>query len=319
MKKPAIKKAWVVLVILALYAYLAYRLVDFEQWEALQQIMAYQTSQLARILLLQLALLAINLLLESLKWRFILRPIKTISITEAISTTLTAMALGNITPARTGEHVGRIAWLPRHQRSLTLALSLLSSMVQTVVIVVALGLSLPFIIGKPTHALDWTSMGRIILTLLAVGLLVLATTILLARTTSIGYKLRRIRLLFARKIINLRYLSVTLSLSMLRYMVFATQLAIMLHAFQPDMDVRHMVALIPAYYFCITVIPSIFLADIGIKGSVALFVFAGISNNELSTLTAMFIIWLVNSAIPTLLGNFIITQKQIKKHYSPFK
>lgn len=317
MKKPALKKAWVVLVILALYALLAHRLVDFEQWEALHQLMASHPSQLAHILLLQLALLAVNILLESIKWRFIVSPIKAISIPEAIATTLTAMALGNITPARTGEHVGRMAWLPRHQRSLTLALSLLSSMVQTTVIVMALGLSLPFIIGQPTDALDWASVGRLTLTLLAVCLLLAAITIVLAKTTSIGYKLRRIRLLFARKIITLRYLSVTISLSMLRYLVFALQLAIMLNALQPEMDVMQMAALIPAYYFCITVVPSIFLADIGIKGSVALFIFAGISSNELSILTAMFMIWIVNSAIPTLLGNLIITQKQIKKHKSP--
>lgn len=318
MKKPAIKKAWVVLIILALYAYLTWRLVDFEQWEALRHLMASQTSQLARILLLQLALLAVNLLLESLKWRIIVSPIKVISIPEALATTLTAMALGNITPARTGEHVGRLAWQPRHQRGLTLALSLLSSMVQTIVIVVALGITLPLIIGNPTHTLDWASMGRIALTLVTAGLLLGIITILLTRTTSIGYKLRRIHLLFARKIINFRYLSVTFSLSAIRYLVFAIQLGIMLQALQPDMDVRQMVGLIPAYYFCITVVPSIFLADIGIKGSVALFVFAGISSNELSILTAMFMIWLINSAIPTLLGNLILTRKQIKTHYSAF-
>lgn len=302
------------MVILALYAYLTHRLVDFEQWEALHQLMANQTNHLVHILLLQMVLLAVNLLLESFKWRFIISPINTISIPDAIGITLTAMALGNITPARTGEHVGRIAWLPHHQRSLTLALSLLSSIVQTLVIIMALGLSLPFIIGQPKLALDSATIIRITLIITAVSLLVVTITIVLARTTSIGNKLRDIRHLFASKIINFRFLSITLLLSVVRYIVFATQLAIMLHALQPDMDVRQMIALIPAYYFCITIVPSIFLADIGIKGSVALFVFAGISSNELSILTALFMIWIINSAIPTLLGNIIIAQKQIKKH-----
>lgn len=234
------------------------------------------------------------------------------TLTEAIETTLAAMALGNITPARTGEHVGRIAWLPKHQRSLSVALSLLSSIIQTTVIVMALVLSLPFIIGKTAHAIDLKIIVGTTLTMVAVVVLMFGMAILLIRKTKIRYSFLKIRMLFSRKIVNLRYLSVTFSLSALRYVVFGAQLIIMIHALQPGIDVLGVTALVPTYFFCITIIPSFFLADIGIKGSVALFIFATIPASELSILTAMFLIWIINSAIPTVLGNMVIAKKQIK-------
>ena len=119
-------------------------------------------------------------------------------------------------------------------------------------------------------------------------------------------------MLFSRKIVNLRYLSMTFSLSALRYVVFGAQLIIMILALQPGIDVLRVAALVPTYFFCITIIPSFFLADIGIKGSVALFIFATIPASELPILTAMFLIWIINSALPTVLGNMVIAKKQIK-------
>ncbi len=308
------KKLWIALVVLCLYVWLAIKLVDIQQWNNLELLMESRPLWILIILIIEFILLAFNILLEAAKWKFIISPIRVITINEAIRTTLAAMALGNITPARTGEHLGRIAWTPRPHRNLSLAFSFLSSMTQSTVIIMALLLSLPFVIGKTVHIIDLKLIIKIITTLIAASVVITSATILLIRKTKFRYTFLKIRLLFVRKIISHQYLAITLLISTLRYIVFAAQLGLMLYAFQPDINFCLLIPLIPTYYFFITVIPSFFLADIGIKGSVALFIFSGIVHSELAVLTAMFLIWIINSALPTLCGNIILTRKHLKSH-----
>ncbi len=305
-------KIWIAAIVLCLYAYVAYRLIDFQQWQSFLQLMSTQPFRLLAILILELILLGVNLFLEAVKWRYIIAPIQTISVSAALRSTLMALALGNITPARTGEHVGRVLSIAGRHRNIGLALSLLSSMAQTAVIVLALLLSLPFILEKTIHSIDAIVVVKIIFTLGTILLLLTAAAYLLLGRSKIRFTLLKIRLLLTQKIINISYLSAILSLSTLRYLVFAIQLGIMLYVMQPQTDPHRMATLIPAYFFLITIIPSFFFADIGIKGSVALFIFSDHSASELAVLAAMFAIWIINSAIPTLLGSIIITQNNMK-------
>lgn len=310
MEKKTNTKAWIIVAILSLYGYLAYRLVDLEQWQALKDLVEDDATQLTVILFLQMLLLLVNLLLESIKWRFMTKPIRNISQTEAFETILAAMALGNITPARAGEHIGRSALAPQGHRSLSIALSLMSSIAQTTIITLMFALSLPFI-TTPLYSIP-TELSAFNPTMAALAMAIATASIVLVvmKKDNLRRIILKTRVLFIRQIANARYLWVVNILSLLRYLVFSSQLLIMLWALQPQVDLGQLAMLIPSYFFTITMIPSFFLADIGIKGSVALFIFSSQhASSELSILTAMFMIWIINSAIPTLIGNIVITKK----------
>ena len=76
----------------------------------------------------------------------------------------------------------------------------------------------------------------------------------------------------------------------------------------------------PIYFFFITLIPSFFLADIGIRGSVSLFVFAQFEAQMPLILLAIFFLWFINVVVPALLGTIVLyVYNDIKKRYSDGK
>jgi hypothetical protein len=59
-------------------------------------------------------------------------------------------------------------------------------------------------------------------------------------------------------------------------------------------------------FFFITITPTIALAEIGVRGSVALLVFGLFSNNVVGILSSIFILWIINLIIPAIIGSFFI-------------
>ena len=59
-------------------------------------------------------------------------------------------------------------------------------------------------------------------------------------------------------------------------------------------------------FFLASVIPSIHLMDVVIKGSVALFLFGKLGVNEWVIASITIIMWFFNLVIPVLLGSFFV-------------
>ena len=66
------------------------------------------------------------------------------------------------------------------------------------------------------------------------------------------------------------------------------------------------------YSFCnvnllfITITPTITIAEIGVRGSVAIFVLGLFSSNDIAILSSTTILWLINLIIPAIIGSFFI-------------
>ena len=64
----------------------------------------------------------------------------------------------------------------------------------------------------------------------------------------------------------------------------------------------------------VSVIPTIAITEIGIRGSVAVFLFGLLSSNIVGILSATFVMWVINLLLPALLGTlFIFTLKFFRK------
>jgi len=57
-------------------------------------------------------------------------------------------------------------------------------------------------------------------------------------------------------------------------------------------------------------IPTLLISEIGVRGAVAVFVFGTISNLEIQIIMASILLWLINIALPALIGIFNL--KEIK-------
>jgi len=59
-------------------------------------------------------------------------------------------------------------------------------------------------------------------------------------------------------------------------------------------------------YLIASIIPTIFIFDVVIKGSVALYLFSLADVNEVVVLAAITLMWLLNFVIPSLFGSYYV-------------
>jgi len=57
-------------------------------------------------------------------------------------------------------------------------------------------------------------------------------------------------------------------------------------------------------YLLVSIIPSIFIFDVIIKGSVAVYLFSFVGANELTILVIVTIMWLLNFVMPSIFGSY---------------
>ena len=64
--------------------------------------------------------------------------------------------------------------------------------------------------------------------------------------------------------------------------------------------------LISSMYLLASVIPSISVFDVVIKGSIAVYLFGFVNFNAFSVLTIITLMWLLNFVIPSILGSYYV-------------
>lgn len=307
-RKTKIKIAVALLSILV-YVYIIQRIINFDQWTELNSYISANKLKLVAAFFIQIPLLALNIFLESAKWQLLIKPVTPITLKTAVTTTLAAMALGNITPVRTGEHVGRVIDAATGTKTIAATISILSGIIQTIVITIFFIATLPFITIhyflfsdiKQTHFIV-----VIILTLITLSLII---WVLRFKRISLQNYLVQIKTALKSSNVNINYITKPVLLASLRYIVFASQLAIMLYSTGSLSSLSQLILLLPSYYFIITIVPSFIIADLGIKGGVALSTFSTLGVAEPMIISSIFAIWIVNSLIPTIAGHIILIKK----------
>ncbi len=116
-------------------------------------------------------------------------------------------------------------------------------------------------------------------------------------------------ILQALNILDFKCLMTGIVLTLFRFIVFNLQLFAVFMVFNIEIPFTDFIQLSPVYFLFITLIPSFILADIGIRGSVAMLVFSGANSPEPMVLTAILILWLFNVVAPAITGSWILHKK----------
>ena len=95
-------------------------------------------------------------------------------------------------------------------------------------------------------------------------------------------------------------------LSSARYAVFSFQFYILLHFFQVDISLLESLTMSSLVFLTISIIPTIALTEIGVRGSIAIYFFGLVSANHIGILTATFALWFTNLVLPALLGTILV-------------
>ncbi len=315
------KGRWLSLILAILsFSYIAYRLLQYHHQFSLSNIPSFKISDILLSLTAQIILLSLNLFIESKKWLLLIGSVKIVSFRHALKMVLAGFSSGIITPAKLGEPLGRALFLKKEFWAQTTLLTYLGGTISNLVVFTV---ALPCVLV--VYQIPWFQ-SPFLSPLYLLFFLVLVTTFLIVWYKKQWFKkninrfkaLQTIKMLFYQIASTPKNVIIRVfGYSLLRFTVYSFQLAIMLWLMGAHIT-AHTLMLIPIYFMLVSMAPTFFLAELGIRGSVALFIFAGLNMSATSIVLAVTALWILNQMLPALLGIVVIWQnKGLKNNNRP--
>jgi hypothetical protein len=103
-----------------------------------------------------------------------------------------------------------------------------------------------------------------------------------------------------------RELTQVLVLSFLRYTVFVLQYLLLLQVFKVDGGWLSLAWLVCVLFLVLSIVPSITLVELGLRGAVSIQLFGLISTNTVGIVFTATGIWLINRMLPAIVGSLLI-------------
>lgn len=296
----------IVIVFFSFY-FIYQQLVENKSFEELDISVLIDTVKKNKVYLVGVILMMfLNWLVEALKWRYMISKIENISIMTAYRAVFTGITVSTFTPNRIGEYGGRVFCLEKGDRIKAVFITVLCSMSQLLVTILYGSISL-FIL------FDEILIDK---TFLSVSLLILLNLFLLFSYFNISHIvnfLGKFKLIKSFKkyfevlvMYNYKDLIIAFIYSNTRYFIFSLQFIILLHVFGINLSFMDAILSVMLIFFFITITPTITIAEIGVRGSVAIFVLGLFSSNDIAILSSTTLLWLINLIIPAIIGSFFI-------------
>jgi hypothetical protein len=222
-----------------------------------------------------------------------------------MSSMLSGIAVSILTPNRIGEYPARIMQLKEHDSTRLVSVSVLGACSQMLAMMIA---------GTGGMAYYYISHQTplYLLALLATAAFTLALSALYFSferwapwIENIGW-LKKLHL-WARLLHRFsrpEQLNI-LGISVLRFAVFTTQYWLLLHWQGIPLPLFSGLLLCTLFFWAMAIIPSIALAELGIRGTVSLFLFKAYSPNVAGIASATFVLWCMNLMLPALIGSIL--------------
>lgn len=252
-----------------------------------------------------------NWFFEIVKWKTLVDYIKKISFKNALEQTLGSLTASLITPNRIGEYGAKAAYYTKAFRNRIALLNLVGNMMQMTVTVL-FGIA-GLIFFKLNYNLDinYLKVSRFLFIILFVVVL---------SFFGAKHKTFKIKGNTLQKIIHfIVYLPKTVLvkgflLSVIRYAIFSFQFYFLLTIFGVNVHYSNAMIVITSMYLLASIIPSIFIFDVVIKGSVAVYLFSIVGVNELTILCIVTLMWLLNFVIPSVFGSYYVLNFNLPKN-----
>ena len=257
-------------------------------------------------------LMIINWAIEAIKWQLAVKPVQPVSFLKAFKAVLSGVSFSVSTPNRVGEYLGRVLYMEEGNRLRTIAVTMVSSMSQ-LIITLCMGL-LGIILLKKTIEQQQLVSGLWLLVLIYGVLIVLVLLMLfyfrlhwLARWISkISFLKKYSYLVDAVGQFDTSILLRMLFLSFARFAVFILQYYLLYIFFDVQIGCWAACWTVSVSFLIMAIIPTFAIAELGLKGKVALLVTGLFSANKAGIFFATAGIWFINLVIPAILGSLLI-------------
>jgi len=266
------------------------------------------------VILLMLA----NWSLEALKWRVLIIHIQKISFITAFKAILSGLSvsLGLNTPNGAGEYVGRIIYIKEGNRLRAITLTFVGSISQLIVTMLLGTIGLFLLHDNFYQATNQAiHLSLMWLDVMRYGSIAI-TTALIAIYFELSWLVKLLERIpfvakysyFIQKLEDFKWqeLLKVLLISVVRYIVFVVQYLLLLQVFAVDIDLFTAFWLITIMFLALAIVPTIALAELGVRGKISIFLFGVFSTNTLGIVLTASAIWLINLIVPALAGSLFI-------------
>lgn len=257
--------------------------------------------KLGCILLLTVA----NWLLEAVKWKILVTPLESISLIQSLKAVMAGIAFGMGTPNRIGEFGGRAFYMRQGKRMEALSLTMVGSLSQLLT-TLFFGVIGTFII--PFKFPGWStgvSFGMILMTLIFCCVYFrLRWIVSITRALRLPEKFLRPWIILDT--MNVTFLLRVLAISVIRYLIFLSQFILLLELVQVKVGWWNGFWLVSLLYLILALVPTMAMLELGVRGKAGILLFQTVSSNTVGIYAASIGIWMVNLAVPALIGSWVV-------------
>lgn len=294
------------LVVMAL-SYLAYQLNHYHHKNYGKLFLNIFKQGNRNLLYCATALSIVNYAIEAKKWQILLMPLQGVSWWNAFKSVLAGLTLGIFTPNRTGEVVGKLIYLDVNEKMKAALLNFSGSMAQ-MICTSLFGLWGLIIYTQYYGSLNWQLPGIAVIICIAVACTIFAFLIFFNQQKFFAWLSQKrwadkIKIKFTQQqqFDSVMQIKVLL-LSALRYFVFSLQLVLLLMFCGMQTELIQLFLLTAIFFLVIWFLPTAAIVELGVRGSVALFLFGHLIDNRTIALLPVTLLWFANVALPALAG-----------------
>lgn len=260
------------------------------------------------VLLFIVLLMPLNWLIETYKWYLLTNRSQSITFYKSLQSILLGVLFSLLSPNRIGELGGRLVYIKREKLFLVFYTNLFCSFSQLFVTFL-LGMAAAIILANELSS--YLNFNPLLLMLLALIIIAFSFFIFFYSNA-----LKQIMQFLSNKIkvtnenffeqISFKSRITVLGLSFLRYAFFSFQFYLVLQIFEVNSNVMSVFAGIALVFFVTALIPTAWISDLPVRGSVAYFVFEQLGALGKAGLLSSIILWSINLLLPALLGLFVL-------------
>lgn len=316
MKNKTIKIVFSIAVIIFSYGFIFYKILNFRKFDELNIYYQFTYSDLILILIV-LILMILNWSIETLKWKILIEKIQNLKFHTAFKAVLSGITLGIFTPNRIGDIGGRVFFIEKGKRTFGILATGIGSFAQFLTTIIAgiIGFIL-FLFLFPEKTILNPLFNKITGTILFFSSLILIwiyfnIKIIKSILLKIPFFKSRERQLDYLSETKLAELLKVLLLSFFRYIIFSGQFYLILQLFDINLTLIQAYISISLIYLFNTIIPTTTLIELGIRGTLAIFFIGMFSNNILGIVLSASFLWIINLAIPSIIGSVFFIKNQL--------
>ncbi len=306
-----------VIISLISVAFIVYRGIN--QKERIGGILeAFSSGSHVLLLAIVIVLMFCNWAVETLKWKLLLKPRVQISGKRAGASVISGISLGAVTPSRIGEFAGRIFFLKDQDKIFGTVASFTGGFAQNIVtIFTGLICMIFYIMMFESKIIIEEPIFFYLVFILSIVVIILLMLVYLNLSYFID-KISHWRILKRLEDYlphtadwSSKDLGIVFMYSFLRYSIFSTQYLLLLNIFGIDIPFEEQMIKIGLIFMLTSFIPSYSVSDIANRGSVSMVVFNNPSM-DLAVAAASIALWVINLAIPGLIGNIFLIKESRK-------